>query len=102
MRTWVAIAAVGAGTYGLRASLILIFRGTPVPPRLERAFRYVGPSVLAALSVPGVLAPDGTLDLTGPRVPAGIVAAFVAWRTRNLLLTLVAGLVVFFGLELLP
>lgn len=101
MRAWLAIAAVGAGTYGLRASLILIFRGTPVPPVLERGFRYVGPAVLAALSVPGMLAPDGTLDLTGPRVPAAIVAVVVAWRTRSLLPTLLAGLAVFFALEFL-
>lgn len=101
MTAWLVIAAVGAGTYGLRASLILLFRGRQVPPLLERAFRYVGPAVLAALSVPGLLAPDGALDLTSLRIPAAIVAGLVAWRTENLLLTLTAGLGVFFGLDLL-
>jgi len=96
--TWLVIGGIGAGTYAMRASLILLFRDAGVPPVLERALRYVGPAVLSAIAVPGLLAPGGTLDPTGLRVPAGLVAGLVAWRTRSLLLTLVAGLAVFFGL----
>lgn len=99
--TWLVVGAIGAGTWALRASLILLFRDAAIPPVLERAFRYVGPSVLAALSIPGLLAPDGAFDLTTLRVPAGIVAGFVAWRTKSLLVTLLAGLAVYFGLQLM-
>ncbi|MDX1621359.1 MAG: AzlD domain-containing protein [Nitriliruptorales bacterium] len=99
MTTWIVITVIGVGTWALRASLILLFRDAAVPPLLERAFRYVGPAVLAALSVPGLLAPGGTLDLTSLRIPAGIVAGVVAWRTESLLFTLIAGLALFFGLE---
>lgn len=98
MIAWLVIALIALGTYTARASLILLFREAGIPPVLERAFRYVGPAVLSAIAVPGVLAADGTLDLTGARVPAGIVAALVARRTESLLLTLAAGLTVFFGL----
>lgn len=101
MIEWLVIALIALGTYGARASLILLFREADIPPLLERAFRYVGPAVLSAIAVPGLLAPGGTVDLTGLRVPAGIVAALVAWRTESLLLTLVAGLAVFFGLDAL-
>ncbi|MDX1657812.1 MAG: AzlD domain-containing protein [Nitriliruptorales bacterium] len=99
MIAWLVIGTIGLGTWAMRASLILLFRDATVPDVVERGFRYVGPAVLAALSVPGLLAPGGSLDLTGLRIPAGIVAGLVAWRTENLLLTLVAGLAVFFGLD---
>lgn len=101
MTTWLVILVIAAGTYAFRASLILVFANADVPPLLERAFRYVGPAVLAAIAVPGLLAPGGSLDLTDARVPAGMVALLVSWRTKSLLYTLVAGLGVFFGLDAL-
>lgn len=101
MTAWIVIAVIGLGTWLLRASLILLFRDAIVPPLVERAFRYVGPAVLSAIAVPGLVAPGGSFDPTGLRVPAGIVAGLVAWRTKSLLLTLVAGLAIFFGLDLL-
>lgn len=95
MRTWAVIGFVGVGTYLLRASLIVLLRSMTVPPQLQRAFRYVAPAVMAAIAVPGLLAPDGHLDPVNLRVPAAIVAAAVAWRWRSLLGTLAAGLAVY-------
>jgi branched-subunit amino acid transport protein len=92
--TWIVVVLAGVGTWALRASLIVAFGRFDVPPRLERLFRYVGPSVMAALAIPGLLAPDGAIEPFAPRVVGGLVAAAVAWRTKSLLLTLVAGLVV--------
>jgi branched-subunit amino acid transport protein len=92
--TWIVVLLAGLGTWALRASLILAFGRFDVPPRLERSFRYVGPSVMAAIALPGLLAPDGAVEPFDPRVAGGIVAAIVAWWTESLLLTLVAGLTV--------
>lgn len=92
MTTWIVILIAGVGTWALRASLIVAFGRFDIPRPLERAFRYVGPSVMAAIALPGLLAPDGVLEPFDPRVAGGIVAAAVAWKTENLLLTLVAGL----------
>jgi len=38
--------------------------------------------------------PGGELDLWQPRLLAGVVAALVAWRTRNAGLTLLVGMAV--------
>lgn len=65
------------------------------PPR--RALRYlplVGPAVLGAIAVPGILAPRGEISLseTVPAVVAAVVAT-VLWRRRGqLVVALVAGL----------
>jgi len=51
-------------------------------------------SVLAALTLPGFVILHGSLDvsLTNPRLIAGALAALVAWRTRDVLATTVAGM----------
>lgn len=91
MRPWLVITAAGAGTYALRASLILLFSRVAVPALLERAFRYVAPAVLAALAVPAFVAPGGTVTFAAPQLAAGIAGGVVAWRFRSVPATLVAG-----------
>jgi branched-subunit amino acid transport protein len=36
--------------------------------------------------------PEGAIDLAHPRFLAGLVATFVAWRTKNVAATLVVGM----------
>jgi branched-subunit amino acid transport protein len=49
--------------------------------------------------LPALVRPGGDLDLWQPELLAGVVAAFVSWRTRNVGLTLVVGMVLLFVLE---
>jgi branched-subunit amino acid transport protein len=81
------------------AMIALIGHGT-LPPRLLRWLHYVPPAVLAALISPAALAPQGKLDLGLP-LWAVLAGVLVAWRTRNVFLTILAGLVVFWILKLL-
>ncbi|MFB6204929.1 MAG: AzlD domain-containing protein [Haloglomus sp.] len=94
-RVWLVILAAGVGTFLFRASFLFLFeRFGGVPPRLERALRYVPAAVLAALVVPALVAPDGTPVLLGnDRLLAGALAALVAWRTESVLATIAVGLV---------
>jgi branched chain amino acid efflux pump len=54
----------------------------------------VPPAVLSAIIFPEVLVRDGAPDLQlgNARLVAGLVAAFVAWRTRNVVLTIAVGM----------
>lgn len=66
-----------------------------MPKPVFRALRFVPPAVLAAIILPAlVLNPDGNLfiSLNNTFLLAGIVSALVAWRTRNLLLTIIIGM----------
>jgi branched-subunit amino acid transport protein len=94
-QVWLAIVVAGLGTFLLRASFLFLFeRVGGVPPRLERALRYVPAAVLAALVVPAVVAADGSPTVLGnDRLIAGAVAALVAWRTESVLATIVVGMV---------
>lgn len=90
---WIAIVLAGIGTYALRASFLVFARRlVDLPPLAARVLRQIPPAVLAALVVPALVRPDGAFDLWQPRLLAGLVAALVSWRTRNIALTLVAGM----------
>lgn len=85
-------AAIGAGTYVFRSSLIVLFGRVEVPAVVVRASRYVAPAVLAAIVLPALVVPEGgRVDLLSIRMLAGVVAAVVAWRTRSIPWTVAAG-----------
>ncbi|RBI61798.1 AzlD domain-containing protein [halophilic archaeon] len=92
---WLLILAAGVGTYAIRLSFIALFgRFDDVPEHVERALRFVPAAVLSALVVPQFVSADGagSLSLDGARLFAGALAAVVAWRTEDILATLVAGM----------
>ncbi len=91
--TWIAIVLAGIGTFAMRTSFLAFAdRLADVPPGVQRLLRQIPPAALAAIVLPALLRPEGTVDLTQPRLVAGIVAALVAWRTRNIALTLAVGI----------
>ncbi len=101
-RVWVAILLAGAGTFAMRASfLAAASRLAEVPPFAQRLLRQIPPAALASLVAPALLRPGGELGIFQPRLAAGLLAAVVAWRTRNVALTLVVGLVALVALRAL-
>lgn len=100
---WATMAAMGLVTYLTRLSFIAAWGRLAPPPLLREALRFVPPAVLAAIIAPDVLMPGGALDLSpgNERLPAAIVAALVAWRTRSALLTILAGVAALVAARLL-
>ncbi len=91
-RTWTAIVLAGIGTFTMRASfLAMAHKLSEVPPWAERILRQIPPAALAALVVPALVRPHGEFDLTQWRLVTGLIAGLVAWRTKNVALTLVLG-----------
>jgi len=101
-RVWTAVVLSGAGTFAMRASfLAAAHRLARLPPAVLRLLRQIPPAALSSLVVPALVRPEGSFDLVQPRLLAGVLAGLVAWRTRNVALTLVVGLGVLIGLEAL-
>lgn len=101
---WAIVGAAAVGTLLLRWSFIgLAAKAGKVPVPLQRALRFVPAAVLAALTIPALLRPDGTLDATidNHRLLAGSLAALVAWRTRHVLATIVVGMIALWVLDTL-
>jgi branched-subunit amino acid transport protein len=72
----------------------LLLERVEIPWRVRQALRFVPPAVLSAIIFPELLWPHGALDisLSNVRLLAGLLAALVAWRTRNVLLTIAVGM----------
>ncbi|KQN48810.1 branched-chain amino acid ABC transporter [Pseudomonas sp. Leaf48] len=91
---WGLFLAVGLGTFAMRLSFVELYGRLRIPTLLSRALLYVPASVLAALVLPAVVYPGGHGEfvLDNPQIPAALIAAWVAWKTRNTLLTLAIGM----------
>jgi branched-subunit amino acid transport protein len=101
MTLWLTILSMGVVTYALRLSLIALLGRFEVPAIVRRALRFVPPAVLSAIILPELLQPGGRLNLTlgNARLLAGLLAVLVAWRTRNVLLTVGAGMLALWVLQ---
>lgn len=94
MRTLIIILSAAALTFAIRFSFIGLQGEREFPLTLKRALRFVPASVLAAIVWPGVIAPhkEMHLDPGNVQIYAALVAAAVAWKTRNILATLATGM----------
>jgi branched-subunit amino acid transport protein len=93
---WVVIVVVGLLNYLSRLSFIALFARIEMPPLVARALRFVPAAMLMAIVVPSVVfSPPGMLafSYTNPKLVAALVAAAVAWRTRNAVATMTLGMV---------
>ena len=94
LRELLLIAGMAAVTIAVRYPVLAVFRRVEFPPVLLNALKFIPLAVLAALIAPYLLAPAGTLDISlrNDFLIAGLLAALVAWRTNNLLLTIALGM----------
>jgi branched-subunit amino acid transport protein len=93
----------GAATYAIRLSFILLFGKIEAPASLLRALRFVPPAVLSAIIFPELLLRSGSLDLSfhNARLLAGAIAVLIAWRSKNVLLTIIAGMLALFAIQMI-
>jgi len=94
MTLWLTIIAAGLITFAIRLSFILLWGRVDIPLWLQRSLRFVPPAVLTAIIFPELFLPSGSLNLSlgNARLIAGILAGLVAWRTRNIILTILVGM----------
>jgi branched-subunit amino acid transport protein len=85
---------MGLVTFATRFVPILTLERLAIPPRLRRALRFVPPAVLSAILFPELLIREGALDISlgNERLLAGLLAIGVARFSRNVLLTIAAGM----------
>ena len=95
---WFALVVIGLLTLGTRLSFILILDKWQPPDLFQRGLRFVPLAVLSALIVPEVLMHDGYFKLPPdlPRLIGGTTAVLVAWRSKNIFLTIGAGMLIFY------
>ena len=98
MNELVLIGGMMAVTFGIRYAMFVVAGRVIFPARLENSLRYVPPAVLTAIIVPAVLIPSGDdvlISYTNPYLVAALFAFTVGWFSKNLLLTIVLGMIAF-------
>jgi branched-subunit amino acid transport protein len=101
MATWFTLILIGLLTFLTRLSFIAFQEQIKTPLVVQRALRFVPIAVLTAIFVPELILPNGTLEmgLGNPRLLAGLAAILVAWRMKNVVLTIAAGMAMFLLLK---
>jgi branched-subunit amino acid transport protein len=91
----VLITGMAVATYICRYPVLALVSRITLPPSLLGAMRFIPPAVLAAIITPAVLMPSGSVAVTieNEHFVAGLIASLVAWRSQNLLLTIVVGMI---------
>ncbi|NOK57414.1 MAG: hypothetical protein GFH27_549309n149 [Chloroflexi bacterium AL-W] len=97
MTTWLVILGMALVTFATRFIAFVAIQGD-IAPWLQRWLSYVPVAVFVALLLPPLITREinsTTMLSLGPTLPVGIVGAIVAWYSRNVLLTIVVGLLTF-------
>lgn len=91
---WLTMLVAGVLTYSIRLSFILLLEHWKPPELLQRGLRFVPPAVLTAIIFPEMVMNSHGLDFSplNPRLLAGILAALVSWRSKNMLLSIATGM----------
>lgn len=88
------VAGMAIVTFLIRYPVLALLGKVTMPDPMLRALRYIPPAVLTAIVIPEVLLPAGTFKITNNAyLVAAVIAVLVSWRTKNLLLTIVVGIV---------
>ena len=103
MNLWIVMIIAGLLTFATRLSFIFLLDRIKMPDWFRRGLRFVPVAVLSAIILPELTSPNGTLFLSwrNPQLLAGAVAILVAWKTKNVLLTILAGMAALVIIQLL-
>jgi branched-subunit amino acid transport protein len=98
------ILGMAAVTFFTRFGTFALFRQTGIPGWLERWLKHIPTAILTALIMPALLLPAGHLDISlrNHYLLAGVVAALVAYKSRNIVATLGLGMATMFAFRLFP
>lgn len=99
MNLWLVMALAGLATFAIRASFIGAAGRIAIPAWFRRMLRFVPVAALTALVWPDLLIAHGEISLGEPRLVAGLIAATIAWKTRNVLLTIAGGMLMLWAIE---
>lgn len=100
---WFSIILVGVFTFLTRLSFILLSEKIKINSTLQRMLQFVPITVLSAIILPEIVRFSSAQNLLPslPRMLAGGVAIFIAWRTKNVVITIISGMLILFILNYL-
>jgi len=100
---WWIMVGLGLGTFLIRYSFIALYGKIHFPAVVERSLKFIPAAVLFSLITPQFLIANSQLNfsLSNHRLIAGIAAGFVSWRTKNVALTIISGMLMLYLLQII-
>ena len=91
---WIVILGGMIITYSLRLSFLVVLGKESIPLWLFRCLRFTPAVVLSALITQLIVKNGNVIQISfqNPRIIAGLVALIIAWKTKNTIITLLAGM----------
>ncbi len=101
VQLWITILLAALVSFLLRYLPMKLLEKQRLAPWLERALRYVPAATLSGLVFPALLLKNNQLVLSfsNDRLIAGIIAAVIAYFSRNAIFTILGGLVALWILQ---
>ena len=92
--TWFSIIVSGIVTYFSRMAMIALIDRDMLSSKVKEVLNYVPAAVFPAIIFPGVFFNDFGLlvDITDPKIYGAIIALVVGFYSRNVIATIVSGL----------
>lgn len=99
MNQFLLILGMALVTFVVRYPVLAMSGRIKLSPKFLQILRYVPPTVLTAIVVPAVLMPENELLITlaNARLVGAVAAILVGFWQKNLLLTIVVGMLTFFA-----
>jgi branched chain amino acid efflux pump len=103
LNEWLTILACGVVTYLIRLSFIALHGRVTMPEWFTRGLTFVPVAVLSAITLPEILIQNDSVNLSplNARLLAGILAVVVAWRTKNVWVTIAVGMIALWAVQYL-
>ncbi len=94
-KIWWIMAGLGLGTFLIRFSFIALYERIDFPPLIQKSLKFIPATVLFSLITPQFLTMNNhpSISFSNPRLIAGVVAAIVSWRTKNVAITILSGMI---------
>ncbi|MBN1537043.1 MAG: AzlD domain-containing protein [Anaerolineales bacterium] len=93
---WFTMIIAGVITYIIRLMFILLLEKVQISEQVKKGLNLVPPAVFSAIIFPDLFLKNGDLAISfmNGRLIAGLLAIITAWRTKNIVLTVIVGMVV--------
>ncbi len=99
MKYWIVVLIIGVLTYLKRASFIIFLSNWEMPKWMKKSLQFVPVTIFPALVAPLIFMTEGQIDINPANIKiwSGVITFIVAWRFRNLLISIVVGMLILWG-----
>ena len=93
--TWLSIIVAGILTYITRMTMVTLVDRRVLSAKLKQVLGYVPAAVFPAIIFPAIFFNDygNLIELTDPKIYGAIIAIIVGYLSRNIIATIISGLI---------